>query len=136
MPRISAISQKTDVPGRARNSRSLVALLLLPIACVALSACGSSHHSPSTSSSATAAAATTTPTTTTPAAPNTNATAEQQAAAFQRRHAKIVAVVNCMHHHGYQLPEPNPKNEVNLHGFPVNSPRYGAAAQICLRFLK
>jgi hypothetical protein len=139
MPRISAVSH-TNVAGPSKRLRSPLALLLVPLACLALTACGSSNSSPSTSSSATttaaAAATTTTSATTTPATTPEPTKEQNKAATFQRRHAEIVAAVNCMHQHGYNLPEPNSKNEVNLKGFPTNSPRYQAASGVCIRLIK
>ncbi len=121
--------------GRARGAR--ISLVLVPLACVALSACGgSSKPARSATTSAAAAASTTTPPATPSTAPapaptqTTQATTQTTQAPPER--AALLRFLNCMRRHGIHMPEPDAAGHVSLRGLHVKSRRYQTVGSACL----
>lgn len=142
MIRTSQISQR-KVP-RQPLRQVVIAVLLVALAVTGLSACGSSHSSTSPSTAAraeTPKSTTETPKSTpstTPAAsapPPTTSTATTatpaEIAERERKHASLVAFVDCLRRQGYNVPEPDANNRINTHGLPLKNSKFTAAGTAC-----
>jgi hypothetical protein len=131
----SNLTTKTH-SARQRGLAVLVSLLSVSIGCLGLSACGGSSGGSSSPTTSTANARVTSSSTTAPA-PRTDPSAKAPASqASPKEVAAIKALVECLRHHGIQLPEPEASGHVDTQGVDQNSPRYKAALTACLHELQ
>lgn len=57
--------------------------------------------------------------------------AAREAKLYHQQHVELLALVNCAHRHGINLPPPTPTNKVSTRGVNLKSPQRKAALSAC-----
>lgn len=119
------------MPRFATNTRVpvTIALLVVPLACLGLGACGSSSKKPSASASTAAMPATTASTSTAPASTTPSTTTSKEPTITTSR--QFTAVYECMRHNGIGLPPLKSMKSIGEIKINTNTPQYQSTLTKC-----
>jgi hypothetical protein len=121
-----------------KHRRATIALLVVPLACLGLGACGSSSGGSSSSASTPAsthttaeAPASTTPTATTPASTTPTSTTSTTEEPTIRTAKEFSEVYECLRHNGIPIPPLKSVKSIGKLKVDTHTPQYQAALATC-----